>query len=105
MLGLRYNMYVLVKEESFLYKRKVLSQGVRLVAEEIPTVSSVAVGFWVNVGSRWEMPAEAGLSHLLEHLLFKGTTKRSARAIAEALDSVGGQLNAFTTKEYTCYYA
>ncbi|NLY49566.1 MAG: insulinase family protein [Firmicutes bacterium] len=88
-----------------MYKRKVLSQGVRLVAEEIPTVSSVAVGFWVNVGSRWEMPAEAGLSHLLEHLLFKGTTKRSARAIAEALDSVGGQLNAFTTKEYTCYYA
>ena len=65
---------------------------------------SVALGFWVDVGSRDERPAIAGASHFLEHLLFKGTADRTARQIAEAFDAVGGDLNAFTAKEYTCYY-
>jgi len=88
-----------------LYRRSELPGGVRLVTEEIPGVSSAALGLWVSVGSKWEAAEERGVSHFLEHLLFKGTKKRSARDIAEALDSVGGQLNAFTSKEYTCYYA
>ncbi|MDI3538019.1 MAG: hypothetical protein PWQ13_42 [Bacillota bacterium] len=88
-----------------LYRKSELPGGVRLVTEEIPGVSSVALGLWVGVGSKWETEEERGVSHFLEHLLFKGTKKRSARDIAEALDSVGGQLNAFTSKEYTCYYA
>lgn len=88
-----------------MYRKSSLPGGVRLISEEVPGVASVAIGFWVNVGSKWESAGEAGVSHLLEHLLFKGTKKRSAREIAEALDSVGGQLNAFTSKEHTCYYA
>jgi predicted Zn-dependent peptidase len=68
-------------------------------------VRSVAVGIWVDVGSRDERDEQAGISHFIEHLMFKGTTRRSAKDIAEELDAVGGQLNAFTTKEYTCYYA
>src|SRR5207249_6059753 len=67
-------------------------------------VRSVALGIWVDVGSRDERPAINGASHFLEHLLFKGTKKRTARQIAEAFDAVGGDLNAFTAKEYTCYY-
>ncbi len=66
---------------------------------------SAALGFWVNTGSRNETPQEAGISHLIEHMLFKGTNKRSARQIAEAIESLGGRLNAFTSKEYTCFYA
>lgn len=88
-----------------MYHKDVLDNGVTIVSEEIPTVHSVAIGFWVRTGSRFEEPAEAGISHLIEHLLFKGTKKRSAKQIAEAIESVGGQLNAFTSKEYTCYYA
>lgn len=88
-----------------LYHKSILTNGIRVVTEEIPMFSSVAIGFWVNVGSKREVPNEAGISHLIEHLLFKGTHQRSAREIAEILDSVGGQLNAFTSKEYTCYYA
>lgn len=88
-----------------MYQKTTLPSGIRLVTEEITTFSSVAIGFWVNIGSKWEKPTEAGISHLLEHLLFKGTDKRTAREIAEILDSVGGHLNAFTSKEHTCYYA
>src|SRR3989475_12848704 len=65
---------------------------------------SVSLGFWVLAGSRDEAPAISGSSHFLEHLLFKGTDTRSAREIAEAFDAIGGDLNAFTAKEYTCYY-
>ncbi|MBW3623217.1 MAG: insulinase family protein [Armatimonadetes bacterium] len=68
-------------------------------------MGSASIGFWIGAGSRWETPEEAGISHLLEHMLFKGTARRSARDIAEELDSVGGRLNAFTDKEATCYYA
>ncbi len=82
-----------------------LNNGVCLLTEDIPHVRSVAVGIWINVGSRDESDKVAGVSHFIEHMMFKGTEKRTAKQIAEALDAVGGQLNAFTTKEYTCYYA
>ncbi|WP_042356225.1 M16 family metallopeptidase [Bacillus rubiinfantis] len=79
--------------------------GVRIVLEQIPTVRSVAIGIWIGTGSRNEIPETNGISHFLEHMFFKGTTTRSAKEIAEAFDSIGGQVNAFTSKEYTCYYA
>ncbi|MFP4312597.1 MAG: M16 family metallopeptidase [Nitriliruptoraceae bacterium] len=82
-----------------------LTSGVRVVSEAMPSVRSVALGLWFAVGSRDEHPAEAGCSHFLEHLLFKGTGRRSARDIAEAFDAVGGELNAFTDKEVTCFHA
>ena len=81
-----------------------LPSGIRVVTEPMADVRSVAVGFWVGTGSRDEPDEQAGASHFLEHLLFKGTTARSAAAIAEALDEVGGDCNAFTTKEYTAFY-
>ncbi len=73
--------------------------------ENIPTVRSVAIGVWIGTGSRNETPENNGISHFLEHMFFKGTKTRSAREIAESFDSIGGQVNAFTSKEYTCYYA
>ncbi|MDX1658598.1 MAG: pitrilysin family protein [Nitriliruptorales bacterium] len=82
-----------------------LPSGIRVVTEPMASVRSVAIGFWVSVGSRDETPPEHGCSHFLEHLLFKGTERRSAREIAEALDAVGGEMNAFTAKEMTCFYA
>jgi len=87
------------------YETSTLSNGIRVVLENIPYVKSVAVGIWVGAGSRFEKDEYNGISHFIEHLFFKGTEKRSAKDIAESLDAVGGQLNAFTTKEYTCYYA
>jgi predicted Zn-dependent peptidase len=84
--------------------RSEYASGLRIVTEEMPGTRSVALGVWVDVGSRDERPAVAGSSHFLEHLLFKGTRTRTARDIAEAFDAVGGDLNAFTAKEYTCYY-
>ncbi len=82
-----------------------LSNGLRVITETMPSVRSVAVGCWVDTGSRDEADVEAGCSHFLEHLLFKGTEEISAREIAEAFDSVGARSNAFTSKEYTCYWA
>ncbi|MGM9986507.1 MAG: M16 family metallopeptidase [Bacillaceae bacterium] len=79
--------------------------GVRIVLENIPTVRSIAIGVWIGAGSRYESKELNGVSHFLEHMFFKGTEKRSAKEIAEAFDSIGGQVNAFTSKEYTCYYA
>jgi predicted Zn-dependent peptidase len=86
-------------------RRTVLPGGLRIVTETMPTVRSAAFGIWVGVGSRDEPLADAGSSHYLEHLLFKGTPRRSALQISAELDAVGGDLNAFTAKEYTCYYA
>ena len=86
-------------------KRSVHASGLRIVTEEVPSVRSAAVGIWVNVGSRDEAPATAGASHFLEHLLFKGTTSRTALEISSSIESVGGEMNAFTSKEYTCFYA
>jgi len=88
-----------------LYRQELLDNGVCVLTEDMPNVRSVVIGIWADVGSRDEPPDAAGISHFIEHLMFKGTQKRTARDIAEALDAVGGQLNAFTTKEYTCYYA
>jgi len=82
-----------------------LSNGLRVVSESMPDVRSVSVGIWIDAGSRDEKPQVAGASHFLEHLLFKGTARRSAQEIAESLDAVGGDMNAFTSKEYTCFYA
>lgn len=86
-------------------ERIVLANGIRIVTEKVPGVRSVAMGIWVGAGSRYENEDNAGITHFIEHLMFKGTEKRTAAEIAEALDSVGGQLNAFTSKELTCYYA
>src|SRR4029077_8150537 len=82
-----------------------LANGVRVLSERLPDLTSVTVGIWVENGSRYEQPAQAGISHFLEHLFFKGTARRTAAQIAEQIDAVGGVLNAFTGKEYTCYYA
>jgi len=81
-----------------------LPSGVRVVTERMPEATSVTVGVWVGVGSRDEPDEQAGVSHFLEHLLFKGTPERSARSIAVAVDAVGGEMNAFTTREHTAYY-
>jgi predicted Zn-dependent peptidase len=86
-------------------RRTVLEGGLRVVTEFLPAVRSVALGIWVGVGSRDEDQTHAGATHYLEHLLFKGTRKRTALDISAAMDAVGGELNAFTAKEYTCYYA
>jgi len=82
-----------------------LGNGARLVAEDIPYVKSAAVGIYIKVGSRYESPRLAGASHFIEHMLFKGTPDRTARDIAESMEMMGGQLNAYTSKEYTCFYA
>src|ERR1700677_471454 len=86
-------------------KRTVLPGGLRVVTEFLPAVRSVALGIWVGVGSRDEDEAHAGATHYLEHLLFKGTERRTALEISSEMDAVGGEMNAFTAKEYTCYYA
>ena len=83
----------------------MLPSGVRVVSESMTSVRSVSLGLWFAVGSRDERPEQAGCSHFLEHTLFKGTGRRSARDIAESLDAVGGELNAFTSKEVTCFHA
>jgi predicted Zn-dependent peptidase len=86
------------------YRKSALPNGIRLVTETMPHARSVAVGIWVETGSRAEPEALGGISHLIEHLVFKGTASRSAEEIARAIDSVGGQMDAFTAKEHTCFY-
>jgi predicted Zn-dependent peptidase len=86
-------------------RRTVLPGGLRVITESLPAVRSASFGIWAGVGSRDEDNGHAGATHYLEHLLFKGTAKRSALEISAAIDAVGGELNAFTAKEYTCYYA
>lgn len=88
-----------------MIKKYTCQNGVRIVLENIPTVRSVAIGVWIGTGSRNEHKENNGISHFLEHMFFKGTKTRTAREIAESFDSIGGQVNAFTSKEYTCYYA
>lgn len=87
------------------FEKTELDNGIRVVTERIPYVRSVSIGVWLTVGSINESKQINGLSHFIEHMLFKGTKKRKAFEIAESLESVGGQLNAFTGKEITCYYA
>lgn len=85
--------------------KTILPNGVRILSESVPYVDSVSVGVWVVAGARDEDEAHHGMSHFVEHMLFKGTTTRTARQIADEMDSLGGHLNAFTDKEFTCYYA
>jgi predicted Zn-dependent peptidase len=87
-----------------LYDVSVLHNGIRIVTETVPHVRSVSVGLWIKAGSRSESPDKRGVSHLIEHMLFKGTESRTAKRIAEEVDGIGAQLNAYTSKEYTCYY-
>lgn len=87
------------------FRRARLDNGLTVLTEEVPSVRSVSVGIWVKIGSRFERPEQAGVSHFIEHMLFKGTPTRSAQDIAFAIDAMGGQLDAFTTKEHACYYA
>jgi predicted Zn-dependent peptidase len=88
-----------------LYRKSTLPNGIRVITESMPHVRSASLGIWADIGSAAERPEQRGISHLIEHMLFKGTERRSARQIAEAMDGVGGNLNAFTDKEVTCYYA
>jgi predicted Zn-dependent peptidase len=88
-----------------MFQKTVLDNGIRIVSHEMPDNRSVSLGIWVENGSRHESAAENGISHFIEHLLFKGTERRSAAQIAEEMDAVGGVINAFTSKEDTCYYA
>lgn len=83
----------------------LLENGIRVVGEEIPSMRSVSMGIWIATGSRFENLQNNGISHFLEHMLFKGTDRYSARELAQVFDGIGGQVNAFTSKEYTCYYA
>lgn len=88
-----------------MIQKRTCENGVRIVTEKIPSVRSVALGIWVGTGSKYETVHDNGISHFLEHMFFKGTASRSAKEIAEAFDQIGGNVNAFTSKEYTCYYA
>ncbi len=87
------------------YRKTILENGVTVITEQMDTVRSVALGIWFAVGSRDETPAEAGMSHFMEHMMFKGTPTLTAAQISETFDGLGAELNAFTSKEYTCYYA
>ncbi len=89
---------------SSMYEKRVLPNGVRLIAEKLDNVRTASVGIWVGNGSRYEPAALGGISHFIEHMIFKGTEKRTAQHIAIAIDALGGQANAFTDKECTCYY-
>ncbi len=96
---------LLAGTDGSLVRRSVLSSGVRVITEKVPGVYSASIGIWVDAGSRDEKGSHTGAAHYLEHLLFKGTSKRSALEISAAIESVGGDINAFTSKEHTCYYA
>lgn len=85
--------------------KTILPNGVRILSERVPYVDSVSVGIWAKAGSRDEDSSRFGMSHFVEHMLFKGTQRRNARQIADEMDGLGGHLNAFTDKEFTCYYA
>lgn len=87
-----------------MYQYRTLKNGIRVVAEKINYLKSISIGVWVGNGSRYESAAENGISHFIEHMLFKGTQNRSAAQIADEIDSVGGQIDAFTSREYTCFY-
>jgi predicted Zn-dependent peptidase len=88
-----------------LYRKTVLDNGITIVTDSVPYFSTVSLGVWWKAGSRYEVPANNGISHFIEHMLFKGTASRSAYDIAREFDAIGGSINAFTGKEYTCLYA
>ncbi len=94
-----------LEDDGALLRRSILPGGVRVITESVPGLRSASIGLWLGVGSRDEAPGQEGSTHFLEHLLFKGTATRDARAIAEAFDMIGGESNAATSKEHTSYYA
>ncbi len=87
------------------YRLTTLTNGARIASVSMPHMKSVSIGFWAAIGGRHESPAQSGIAHFLEHLLFKGTKRRNARQLSEAVEGVGGYLNAFTTEDHTCFYA
>src|SRR5919106_2133859 len=87
-----------------MIQREILDNGLRLITETMPHVRSVTIGVWLTRGSRHESNEHSGIAHFVEHMLFKGTDTRTAEDIAQAIDSIGGQLDAFTAKEYASYY-
>ena len=93
------------KKKGSDYQKTVLPNGLRVLSERIPSVRSISLGVWVDVGGRNEAESENGISHLIEHMVFKGTTSRSSKQIASSLESIGGHLNAFTSREQTCFTA
>jgi predicted Zn-dependent peptidase len=93
------------KSGGSVYQKTILKNGMRVVTERLPSVRSVSLGVWIDLGSRNERPEENGFSHLIEHLLFKGTGRRTAKQVADSLESLGGSLNGFTSREQTCFYA
>jgi len=86
-------------------RESTLDNGLRVVTEDMPHLETASIGLWVDVGARCEEPETNGISHLLEHMAFKGTKRRTAQAIAEEIEAVGGHLNAYTSREHTAYYA
>jgi len=92
-------------QENDRFRRIVLPSGLTVIGEHVDSVRSVSIGVWVRVGARYETPAESGMSHFLEHMVFKGTETRDAYELALSLESVGGHLDAFTGREVTCFDA
>lgn len=86
-----------------MYKKTTLDNGLRIITHRMSRMQSVAVGIWINVGARYETPQNKGISHFLEHLLFKGTKRYSCKKIKESIEGLGGSLNGFTSEELTCY--
>src|SRR5205823_323006 len=89
----------------YQYHLSKLKNGMRVATAEMPHMQSVSVGIWAGIGGRFETKALSGISHFIEHLMFKGTRRRNAKQLTEAVEGVGGYLNAFTTEDHTCYYA
>ena len=87
-----------------MYKKETLKNGLNIVTSHMPNMESASIGIWIGVGGRYEEKKICGMSHLVEHLLFKGTTSRSANVLKEAIEGVGGIFNGFTGEEVTCYY-
>ncbi len=87
-----------------MYKKHILKNGLTIIGESIPHVKSISLGVWINAGSRMEDERNSGVSHFIEHMMFKGTINRTSKEIASEIDNLGGQINAFTSKECTCYY-
>ncbi len=102
----RNNVTTLPAHEPFTttYKKSTLANGIRIISEEVPTVQSFSLGVWIDVGARDEQPLQAGIAHFTEHAVFRGTTSRSSKQIASQFESLGAYINAFTSKEQTCYY-
>jgi len=94
-----------VLSDGSTYRKTILPGGLRIVTEKIPSVRSISLGVWVDVGARNESASENGVTHMIEHMLFKGTKKRTPLEISSEIENLGGSINAFTSREHTCYLA